>query len=252
MRSASIFCVLGLVGPWNAVGAQQETNDWRKKSCCPNVWYTSEACPCSPNEGKCGNCTACQICKGGEACPCIAGLKEGTGILLGVVSHKSVQKFPTVVYVEEIPGVQYVPPDKDLHIDQKNKEFLPRVVPMLVGSTVEFLNSDAFEHNINSPDQEKFNLGNWGQNDRRTYTFKRPGVYTLLCSLHPEMVGYALVLNTPFFALADEKGNFRIPNAPPGRWKLKVWNERLKPKQVDATFEAIIEVGKEARTEIKP
>jgi plastocyanin len=189
---------------------------------------------------------------GGEKCPCTEDLKKGTGILLGTVLHKSVQKFPTVVYVEVVSDTEYLPPNWTLHVDQANKEFLPRVVPMYVGSRVEFFNSDAFEHNVNSPDSEKFNLGNWGEGQKRNYVFGRPGVYTLLCSLHPEMIGYAVVLKTPYFAMANEKGEFRIPNVPPGTWNVKIWNERLKPKQLEKVVEACVETGKEVRIEFKP
>lgn len=197
--------------------------------------------------------------RSGSAILCVAFLTnalfaedEGKGTLVGTVNHKSVAKFPTVVYIDEMPDRKFDLPTEVLRLDQKNKEFLPKVAPMLVGTTVEFLNSDAFEHNVNSPDSEKFDLGNWGLNEKRSYTFKHAGVYTLLCKLHPEMVGYAVVVKTPYFAIANEKGEFRIPNVPAGKWKVKVWNERMKPKQTDATFEVIVEEGKDSKTEIKP
>lgn len=177
--------------------------------------------------------------------------KKG-GTVTGTVVSKTVAKFETLVYIEEMPDQKFEAPKDAIRIDQVNKEFKPHVVPMLVGSTVEFQNSDAFEHNVNSPDNEKFNLGNWGLNDKRQYTFSKPGVYTLLCSLHPEMVGYAVVLKTPYFVMADKDGNFTMKDIPAGKWKLKVWNERLKPKQLEAAFEVTVEEGKEAKIELKP
>lgn len=178
--------------------------------------------------------------------------EEKKGTIKGKVVSKTTAKFETLVYIEEMPDRKFEAPKEAVHIDQANKEFKPHVVAMLVGSTAEFKNSDAFEHNVNSPDNEKFNLGNWGQNDKRTYTFSKPGVYTLLCSLHPEMVGYAVVVKTPYFVMTDKDGNFSLKDVPPGTWKLKVWNERLKPKQVDASFEVTVEEGKEATIELKP
>lgn len=178
--------------------------------------------------------------------------KNAAGTVVGTVQHKSVQKFPTLVYIEEVGDRRFEPPAKPVQIDQKGKEFSPKVLPMIVGTTVEFLNSDAFEHNVNSPDNEKFDLGNWGLNQKCGYTFKHAGVYTLLCKLHPEMVGYAIVVKTPYFAMADDKGDFKLENVPAGTWKVKVWNERLKPKQLEAVFEATVEQGKDARIEVKP
>ncbi len=255
MRSGRV--VLGLfAGIFGAAyltigsAAQDQEKNGKRVFCCPRTWYTSENCSCKPNP-KCAECP-CGSCSGGGKCVCIEDLRKGNGTLVGTIIHKSVAKFPTVVYLDEMPDRSFVPPNWTLHIDQKNKEFIPKVVPMIAGSTVEFLNSDSFEHNINSPDQERFNLGNWGQDEKRSYTFKQPGVYTLLCSLHPEMVGYAVVVKTPYFAVANEKGEFRIPNVPAGKWKVKIWNERLKPKQLDAMFEATVEEGKDARLEVKP
>ncbi|MBI2899791.1 MAG: hypothetical protein HYY17_06375 [Planctomycetes bacterium] len=255
MRTA---LVMALVLTWSLSQARaQETGDKKpaascekQESRCPGVWYTSENCRCKPNP----RCQACRCgeCTGGDKCPCVEKVRKGTGTLTGTISHKTVAKFPTVVYVDEIPDRKFAPPDKPIVIDQKNKVFSPGVVPMVAGTTVDFLNSDGFEHNVNSPDNEKFNLGNWGQNEKRSYQFTRPGAYTLLCSVHPEMVGYAVVVKTPYFAVADEKGNFRIANVPAGSWKVKIWNERLKPKQLEAAFAVTVEEGKEAKTEIKP
>lgn len=174
------------------------------------------------------------------------------GVITGTVVHSSVKRFPTVVYIEEIPDRKFQPPAKPLMIDQRTKEFTPRILPVLAGTTVHFHNSDGFEHNVNSPDGEEFDLGNWGKGQHRPYTFKQAGVYTLLCRVHPEMVGYAVVTSTPYFAVTDLEGNFRISDVPAGSWKLKVWNERLKPKQIEATFAVMVDGAKEAKVEIKP
>lgn len=241
MRSREAGMFLGLLGAafWGMSPVAQDDRSASEARRCRLVQESNE-CPCCKSTGD-RKCTCCTKV-----------LPKGNGTLVGTVSHKSVAKFPTVVYVEEMAGQKFDPPAEPLRLDQKNKEFTPKVAAMLVGTTVEFLNSDGFEHNVNSPDNEKFDLGNWGQNEKRAYTFKHPGVYTLLCKVHPEMIGYAVVVKTPYFAVANEKGEFRIPNVPAGTWKVKVWNERLKPKQLEATFEATIEEGKEARTELKP
>lgn len=182
----------------------------------------------------------------------LAVAQEEKGAVKGKVVHKSVAKMETYVYVEEIPNKTFDAPKDPLRVRQSNKEFSPRVVPIVVGTTVEFTNEDAFDHNVNSPDHEKFDLGNWGVNDKRTYTFKKSGVYTLLCALHPEMIGFVLVLKTPYFVQTDKEGNFSLKDLPVGTWKLKVWNERLKSKQLEAVYEVKIEAGKEAEIQIQP
>lgn len=180
----------------------------------------------------------------------LAASGDITAAVNGVVNHSSVKKYPTIVYIEEIPGRQFASPEKHAAMDQKGKVFLPHVLPILVGTTVDFLNSDAFDHNVFSPDGESYDLGKWGQGEKRSHTFSKPGVYTQLCKVHPEMVGYILVLKTPHFALADKEGRFRIPEVPVGTWTLKVWNERLRPGQLKKSFSIAVSAGREASLEI--
>ncbi|MBI2821434.1 MAG: hypothetical protein HYX74_04365 [Acidobacteria bacterium] len=174
---------------------------------------------------------------------------DGRGIVSGAVNDPSVKRFPTVVYLEGFPDQRLTPPTSNPTIAQKQKTFLPGVLPVVVGTTVEFLNNDGFDHNVFSPDGEKYDLGTW-EKGKRSYTFKQPGVYTQLCKLHPEMIAYVVVLNTPSFALADEGGKFRIPNVPAGAWKLKVWNERLKPLQLGKSVDVNVAAGQETKMEV--
>jgi plastocyanin len=178
--------------------------------------------------------------------------QDKTGSISGTCQHASVKKFPTLVYIDAMPGKEFKAPEKAALMDQKNKEFNPRVLPILVGTTVDFVNNDDFEHNVFSPDGEGYNLGNWGKNGTKSHVFNTPGVYVQLCKVHPEMVSYIVVLKTPYFALADAEGKFKIAGVPAGTWKLKMWNEKLKPKQLDLLYEIKVEEGKEAQIEIKP
>ena len=128
--------------------------------------------------------------------------------------------------------------------------FSPPVLPLLVGTTVEFLNSDPFEHNAFGVGADEFDLGNWTKGAVRKHTFNKPGEVTLLCNVHPEMRAWVVVLKTPYFAVADEAGTFRIPNVPAGVWKLKVWNERLKPIQLEKSWDLKVTAGQEAKIEV--
>lgn len=210
---------------------------------CSGIWYTSETC-----DG--GSC--CEKCTKNKDCACLAEAKKGTGIAKGTVKHATVKKYPTVVFIEEITGKTFDAPSKKPLMDQKGKVFLPVVLPVLVGTTVDFANSDDIAHNVFSPDNEKYDLGNWGKGEIRSYTFKRAGAYTQLCSLHPEMIAYVVACKTPYFVVADGEGHFRIPNVPAGTWKLKIWNERLKAKQLEKTFEIKVEEGKEVSLDLEP
>ena len=143
-----------------------------------------------------------------------------------------------VIYIDKIASKIFTPPKEHAKIDQKNMTFKPRVLPIVVGTTVEFLNSDDVLHNVFSPDQctGKFNLGTWPKGQTKSFTFKEPGCTpTLLCNVHPEMEGFVVVVETPYYAVSDKDGNYMMKDVPPGKYTLKIWHEKLKGK--DAAVE---------------
>lgn len=155
----------------------------------------------------------------------------GAGELKGTVKATGMRdSADAVVYVDTIAGKSFSPPDKHLLMDQKNMLFVPHVMPVLVGTTVDFLNSDAVLHNVFSPDKcaGKFNLGSWPQGQTRSYTFKAPCAATLLCNVHPEMEGFIVAVPTPYFAVTDKTGAYAIHDVPDGSYTVKVWHPRLK------------------------
>ena len=140
-----------------------------------------------------------------------------------------------VVYVDAIAGKEFTPPAEPALDDQKGKEFVPHVLPILKGTTVEFLNSDPFAHNVFSPDEaaDEINLGSWGQGEKKSHVFNKLGEAVMLCNLHPEMEGWVVVLPTPYFAVTDDAGNYTIENVPDGSYTLKTWHEKLKSSTSD-------------------
>ena len=172
--------------------------------------------------------------------------KPRAGTIVGHVRGMLAKKYATFVIVERVPGQTVAAPRQPVTLDQIGKEFKPRILPVLVGTTVEFTNGDDFEHNVFSPDGETYNLGAFGQGKSRKHTFKKAGVYVQLCNLHPEMVGYVIVTETPHWARVSKDGTFHIPNVPAGTRKLKVWNERLKKRDLDRRFEVAVRPDAEA------
>jgi len=166
------------------------------------------------------------------------------GKISGTVNTKGLRTPANVlVYLSEAP-----PASGDLSrvkfvMDQRNLEFIPHVLPVLVGAAVEFPNNDQVEHNIFSMSRTKeFNLGSYKAGESKTVVFDKPGIVELRCDVHAEMAAYILVMKNPYFALTDEKGRFEIPdssylnrigltgteNLPPGEYFLKTWHEKLK------------------------
>jgi plastocyanin len=134
-----------------------------------------------------------------------------------------------VVYVDKAPG-EFHPPKQHPVIDQKNLSFVPHVMPVVAGTTVDFLNSDQVLHNVFSPDKcvNKFNLGTWPKGEVRSVTFDKVGCApVLLCNVHPEMEGFVVTLQNPYFAVSDKSGLFAIHDVPAGTYTIKAWNRKF-------------------------
>lgn len=152
----------------------------------------------------------------------------GAAVIKGVVDGgKYIERSPGVVYLVGLTG-GFEKPAANPTMDQRNMTFIPHVLPVQTGTTVDFLNNDEVKHNIFSPDHEKYNLGTWPKGAIKQYTFTTQGVYTQLCNVHPEMEAYVVALDTPYFALTDKDGNFEFQNVPPGNYTIKVWHEKLR------------------------
>lgn len=171
------------------------------------------------------------------------GVIEGTVKATGLASNEDV-----VVYIQQVPG-SFPAPAKPADVDQRSMQFIPHVLPIVVGTTVRFLNSDPTEHNVFSPDFEKYNLGTWPKGQTKDHTFakcaKAPCVYVQLCRIHPEMEAYVVVLQNPFYGVSGKDGRYRIDNVPPGSYSLGVWHAKLKsppkPVTVDGAKPAVVD-----------
>lgn len=129
-----------------------------------------------------------------------------------------------VVFVET--GTKPPPPTEAKQVVQKNLSFVPALLPVQVGTRVEFPNDDDTYHNIFSYSPAKrFDLGRYRPDERPIpfQIFDQPGLVTLRCDIHDHMRGLIFVLDTPYFAVTDEQGRFRLTRVPVGRHTLKAW-----------------------------
>jgi plastocyanin len=156
------------------------------------------------------------------------------GAITGTVKIRGTAT-PAVVYVESAPSTAAAPA-AHARMDQHGMKFVPTLLPIVVGTTVDFANSDTVGHNVFSPDGEGYNLGTWGKGETKSYTFKKPGVYTQLCSVHPEMEAFVVVLANPYFAVTDKDGAFSLSGVPDGHYALRVFAKKLKKAEKDKSF----------------
>lgn len=123
-------------------------------------------------------------------------------------------------------------------IRQLNELFSPHVLPIVVGTTVQFPNEDPFFHNVFSLSGTKsFDLGRYPKGHTRSVKFDRPGIVKVFCHIHSHMNAVILVFAHPYFSVPQTNGNFVMDNIPPGRYTLVVWHERLKPSRQLVTIQ---------------
>jgi plastocyanin len=107
---------------------------------------------------------------------------------------------------------------------QQGKAFVPHVLAVSVGSSVVFRNEDKINHNVFSLSPH-FDTGLYGEGGEKEEVFDKPGVVQLLCNIHSAMIGYLVVVDTPYFAQADGSGAFSIRGVLPGEYDVEAWHE---------------------------
>ena len=160
------------------------------------------------------------------------------GSVTGIVRIGDEPTADVVVYLEAEETSREAPPAPERTppvIDQTHLEFLPDVAVVRPGMSVDFLNSDGILHNVFSPgwSGEEFDLGTYPSGATRSHTFTEPGPHVILCKVHPEMVAYVVVVDTPYFAVSDSAGRFSIGAVSPGRYRLTVWRRGGEERRTD-------------------
>jgi plastocyanin len=127
-------------------------------------------------------------------------------------------------------------PGNRLQLAQKNKEFVPHLLVVQVGSTVEFPNLDPFFHNVFSQfNGKRFDLGLYESGSSRSVHFDRPGISYIFCNIHPEMSAVVVSVPTPYFAMSTAAGNLTIHDVLPGTYMMHVWAMGNSDSELAAT-----------------
>jgi plastocyanin len=146
---------------------------------------------------------------------------------------------------------------------QEGKQFVPFVLPVQVGTTVEFPNHDPFRHQVYSFSPAKtFELKLYGGSVVSTVVFDKEGIVPLGCNIHDNMLAYIYVVGTPYFSATDQGGEGKVTQLPPGTYTVKAWHPNQKAGQdetrtveVTATSNTDISIKvdlKHGRTQRKP
>lgn len=144
-----------------------------------------------------------------------------------VVKDASGHPVEDAVVILDAPG--RTPPPGHFTINQKNTMFMPFVLVVPVGSTVDFTNLDPFRHHVYSfSPAKKFELKLFGQGEKRSVTFDKAGIVALGCNIHDTMQAFIRVVDTPFAVKTGKDGRAIQRGAPAGAVKLSVWHPHLR------------------------
>jgi plastocyanin len=186
--------------------------------------------------------------------PSQAGAATVVGRVAMVLSHDpNVRKHQdysgVVVWLEPLAGAPALPA-KLAHAEmiQKDKTFRPHVLPIVVGTVVDFPNQDPIFHNaFSNYNGQIFDIGLYPPGTSRSIAFRREGVVRVFCNIHPSMSAVIVVLRSSYFAASNRSGVIEIENVPPGTYRVHVFHERAT-EQTLAALERTIEIsGDEAQ-----
>jgi plastocyanin len=161
--------------------------------------------------------------------PALSPAPAASGGLAAIVQDDRGKPIADVIVSLTSPG-----PAPGLHptpavIDQQNKEFVPQILAVPLGTSVAFPNRDNIRHHVYSfSPAKRFELPLYIGTPAAPVVFDKPGVVVLGCNIHDWMVGYVYVLATPYFAKTAEDGKAHLADVPPGAYEARVWHPRMK------------------------
>lgn len=167
---------------------------------------------------------------------CLAAAPAAAAELTGTVQAAGRPAEHAVIWLAA-DSAPATPPQKVV-LDQRNLAFVPHVLVVRVGTTVEFPNNDKVFHNVFSfRNGKKFDLGMYPKGAVKRITFDTPGLARLFCNIHPNMAAYVMAVDSPYFAVSNEGGTFTIAGVPAGTYTYHAWRAGGQPLQGSVTVD---------------
>ena len=177
----------------------------------------------------------CLAAAGASSAWAAGGSVHGT-VELFVLNERGekVRKADASSVVVYVVGFNQAAPTEAPRISQKNKTFIPDVLPIVVGQTVEFTNDDDIIHNVFSTSKARtFDLGKPRAGESRRVKFDQTGLVDVYCDIHEQMVATVLVLPNRAFAVTGADGRFTLTGIPPGHYSLFAWSRLAEPARME-------------------
>jgi plastocyanin len=167
------------------------------------------------------------------AVPAAGGTITGRVDLVDKPGRRISDLSDVVVYLDD---VKVKPRPATASMVMKGKAFIPHVVVVPVGGTVDFPNEDPIFHNAFSVSGDnRFDLALYKRPKTGSQTFQHPGVVKVYCNIHPQMSAVVVVVDNPYFAKVAADGTFTVESVPAGKHRLKAWHERAGDAAVEVT-----------------
>jgi len=156
--------------------------------------------------------------------------------------RKHLDYYGVVVWLEPLDVALTLPRARHAEMVQKNKMFIPHVLAITVGTTVDFPNHDPIFHNaFSNYNGQIFDVSLYPPGSSRSITFQREGVVRVFCNIHPAMSAVIVVLRSPYFCVSGKNGSLQIAGVPPGSYRMHVFHERATDHTLNA-LTRIVEV----------
>ena len=145
-------------------------------------------------------------------------------------AHDPADRRRSVVYLETAPRAAFdTREEPHARMVQHHESFVPHVLAIVAGTTVDFPNDDPTYHSVFSLSKTKpFDLGRYPAGHSKSVRFDRPGIVRVFCDIHSHMSAFILVFAHRYFAVTDDEGRYHLDAVPPGTYTLVVWNETVR------------------------
>ncbi len=177
----------------------------------------------------------------GFSTPTPAARRPSVGGLGMPVRTDPGERSPTVVYLDKAPaGAFDERPSERTRMTQRRETFLPHVLAIRAGTTVDFPNEDQTYHNVFSLSKaRRFDLGRYAAGKSKPVRFDQPGIVRVFCDIHSHMSAFILVFNHRYFDETDAAGRYEIPAVPPGTYTVVAWHDGAVRATETATVPAL-------------
>jgi plastocyanin len=155
--------------------------------------------------------------------------RVNTADLAMVHNRDSGDRRRSVVYLDPAPRAAFdARVEPHARLDQRDERFVPHVLAIVAGTTVDFPNNDRTYHNVFSLSKTRsFDLGRYAAGHSKEIRFDQPGIVRVFCDIHSHMSAFILVFAHRYFAVTDDEGKYHIDNVPAGSYNVVAWNETM-------------------------